>query len=249
MTWPTVAVDTTDTDAGSDNPATARADLLDGLQKLNQIIAHVSAFVATALDDADATAFRATIGAAAAGVLTATSGTRMLFQQTAAPTGWTKETNSTYNDAALRLVTGTVTTGGADGFTTHFGTSKTTATDGSGTSGATSPGATDSHTLTLADIPSHQHQQQVSVTSSDAPIAALRPTSPTGGGAGVGQALLHSQINDAGPDLLLYTLNIGSGGGHVHTHSATHTHTTPSHAHTLNSFNIKYADHIIAQKD
>ena len=34
------------------------------------------------------------------------SGTKMLFQQTAAPTGWTKDTGS--NDVALRVVSGTV---------------------------------------------------------------------------------------------------------------------------------------------
>lgn len=68
-------------------------------------------------------------------------GTRMLFQQTAAPTGWTKETNAAYNDAAMRVVTGTAATGGADAFTTHFGTSKSTA----------------GYTLATADIPAHTH--------------------------------------------------------------------------------------------
>ena len=38
------------------------------------------------------------------------SGTKMLFQQTAAPTGWTKDT--THNDKALRITSGTVGTGG-----------------------------------------------------------------------------------------------------------------------------------------
>jgi len=67
MTWPTVAVDTTDTDAGTDNPATARADLLDAIQKLNQIIAHVSAYFATLLDDANAAGARGTLGSTTVG--------------------------------------------------------------------------------------------------------------------------------------------------------------------------------------
>lgn len=69
------------------------------------------------------------------------SGTRLMFQQSNPPTGWTKETNSAYNNVALRVVTGTVSNGGADDFTTVFGASKTTAT----------------HTLTIAQIPSHTH--------------------------------------------------------------------------------------------
>lgn len=68
------------------------------------------------------------------------SGTRMLFNQTAAPTGWTKETNSTFNDRALRLVTGTVGSGGSSPFSTVFG----------GT-------ATQGHTLTIDEIPAHTH--------------------------------------------------------------------------------------------
>lgn len=56
-----------------------------------------------------------------------TSGTRLMFQQSTAPTGWTKETNSAYNNVALRVVTGTVSNGGADDFSTVFGPSKTTA--------------------------------------------------------------------------------------------------------------------------
>jgi hypothetical protein len=57
------------------------------------------------------------------------TGTRMLFQQTAAPTGWTKEVSATYNNAALRLYTGTIATGGVNAFTSVFSTSRTTSTD------------------------------------------------------------------------------------------------------------------------
>lgn len=42
------------------------------------------------------------------------TGTRMLFQQAAAPTGWTKETGAAYNKAMVAGVTGTPGTGGSN---------------------------------------------------------------------------------------------------------------------------------------
>lgn len=53
------------------------------------------------------------------------AGTKMLFAQTSAPTGWTKDT--THNDKALRVVTGTASSGGNHAFSTVFAR---TATDG-----------------------------------------------------------------------------------------------------------------------
>jgi hypothetical protein len=67
------------------------------------------------------------------------AGTKMLFQQTSAPTGWTK--SSTHNDKALRVVSGTVGSGGATAFTSVFGSAKTTG----------------AHTLTLSEVPAHSH--------------------------------------------------------------------------------------------
>lgn len=46
------------------------------------------------------------------------SGTRMLFQQTNAPVGWTKVTE--HNDKALRVVSGTASSGGNISFSTAF---------------------------------------------------------------------------------------------------------------------------------
>ena len=74
------------------------------------------------------------------------SGTRMLFQQTAAPTGWTKQT--AYSNRALRVVSGTVGFGGTNSFTTVFGSNKKTA----------------NHTLTVAQMPSHSHQYYKSLS-------------------------------------------------------------------------------------
>jgi hypothetical protein len=82
------------------------------------------------------------------------AGTRMLFAQTTAPTGWTKDTTN-YNNFALRVTTGAASTGGSVGFTTAFASqtptiSNTLSVDTSGLSA----GAT---TLTTAQIPSHTH--------------------------------------------------------------------------------------------
>lgn len=135
MTWPTAAIDTTDCDADTDSPLLARQDILDMIQKVNQIMAHVSTFVQTVLDDADAAAVRATIGALQA----FPAGTAMVFAQTTAPTGWTK--SATHNDKALRVVSGTAGSGGATAFTSVFGSGKNTG----------------GYTLQIADMPSHSH--------------------------------------------------------------------------------------------
>lgn len=70
------------------------------------------------------------------------SGTRLIFQQTAAPVGWTKD--ATHNDKALRVVSGSVVNGGSVAFTTAFASQTPTGTVGN-------------TTLTLAQIPSHTH--------------------------------------------------------------------------------------------
>ena len=64
---------------------------------------------------------------------------RMLFEMTTPPTGWTKETAGAYDNNAIRIVTGTIGSGGADNFATVFGSSVNTG----------------SHTLTEAELASH----------------------------------------------------------------------------------------------
>ena len=75
------------------------------------------------------------------------AGTRMSFQQTTAPTGWTKDTTAAINDSALRFVTGSVVNGGTVAFTTAFASQAVTGSNG----------ASGAYTLTTADIPSHTH--------------------------------------------------------------------------------------------
>jgi hypothetical protein len=68
------------------------------------------------------------------------TGTRMTFNQTAAPLGWVKDTDAALNDSVLRIVTGTVGSGGANGFSAF--------------NAQTTVGNT---TLTVAQMPSHRH--------------------------------------------------------------------------------------------
>jgi len=74
------------------------------------------------------------------------SGTKMFFQQSSAPTGWTKDTSNN-NNSALRVVTGNVSSGGSNNFTTSFNSSF-----------STSGGSVSNHTLTTAQMPSHRHK-------------------------------------------------------------------------------------------
>jgi hypothetical protein len=71
------------------------------------------------------------------------SGTIMLFAQTAAPTGWTKNT-TTNDNSALRVVTGTAGTGGSVAFTTAFASQSVAGTNSG-------------YTLTVPDTPAHSH--------------------------------------------------------------------------------------------
>jgi len=77
------------------------------------------------------------------------SGTAMLFQQTAAPTGWTKST--TYNDYAIRITNGTTSTGGSVAFTTAFASKAV--------SGTNSGGAVTASTLSTAQLAAHSHTE------------------------------------------------------------------------------------------
>lgn len=75
------------------------------------------------------------------------AGTLMLFQQTSSPTGWTKQT--THNDKALRVVSGTASSGGSTAFTSVFASRTPSGTLSGGEVGAT--------TLSTAQMPSHTH--------------------------------------------------------------------------------------------
>lgn len=171
------------------------------------------------------------------GNITFASGTAMLFQQSTAPVGWTKNTTN-YNNHALRVVTGTASSGGSIDFSTifssivpsgsivsSFSSGTTDSVSASGTVGAT--------TLATNQIPGHSHT-----------VAGA-----TNAGSSLGS---NGALN------LSSSMNTGNtGGGLSHDHSFTGS----SHSHTVTGsvsssftgdsigFNIKYVDLIIATKD
>lgn len=100
--------------------------------------------------------------------------TRAFFQQTAAPTGWTKVTSG-IDDRALRVTTGDVTTGGSSGFTSIF-------TDERSTGGTA---------LTIAQMPAHAHSATVHGGSNGPGLfrssTSVSPSTATTQSAGGGQ--------------------------------------------------------------
>jgi hypothetical protein len=151
-----------------------------------------------------------------------------MFHQTAAPTGWTKDTTN-YNEHALRVVTGTASSGGSVNFTTAFasqGVSGSVA--GTGASGIA--GTADAMTLSEAQMPSHNHSYDSAYGGSNSNYNGImtdfpRPAKTVG---------------------ILYT-----GGSSSHSHSVSggsHSHTSGAFTGTAINMAVKYVDIIIAQK-
>jgi hypothetical protein len=160
------------------------------------------------------------------------TGTKMLFQQTSAPTGWTKDT--THDNKALRVVSGTAGAGGSSSFTTAFAnrTGTTDATTAGGTVGAT--------TLTVNQIPLHGHP--------------FRSNYVSGGSSQLtGGLIVNANTNSATEDAFTGTPSNsageqigGTGGGQSHTHTFTGT----SHTHGFSlDISVAYVDLIIATKN
>ncbi len=165
------------------------------------------------------------------------SATSMLFQQTAAPTGWTKQT--THNDKALRIITGTVGTGGSVAFSTALGSGATVA--GGSVSGEPTSnlsvsisGNISNTTLSTSQIPAHSHNIGI-------------------GNAGSG--FNHVDKYASGVNTNYGTGNAGGGGSHNHGHNLSGSMSGNVTAGNLAvgastaAINVNYVDFIIANKD
>jgi hypothetical protein len=157
----------------------------------------------------------------AAGGTTIPAGTVMIFGQTNAPTGFTKLTDQ--DNAALRVVSGSASTGGSQGFTTAFASQTPTGsvaiTAVVGTAGAT--------TLTTPQIPSHTH-----------PVATVAPDTGNPGTSG-----FFSESSSGS------SATGSTGGGGSHDHPFSFTSGTGTFTGSAINLAVKYVDVIRATKD
>ena len=160
------------------------------------------------------------------GKLVAASGTKMLFQQSAAPTGWTKDT--THNDKAIRVVTGTASTGGSVAFTTAFASQTPAGTISNSVSGSTA-----SHTLTTSQIPAHSHSM-----GSNTRVQL---------GYDNGTAYAGKTTSGSNANITYSTQNTGGGQGHSHGKGTLAVSSTFSG--TAMNLAVNYVDVIICTKD
>jgi hypothetical protein len=178
-----------------------------------------------------------TVSGAVSGVFP--SGTKMLFQQTAAPTGWTKDT--THNDKALRVVSGAASSGGTVAFSTAFANR----TVSGNVDNFTATGTVGGTALTVGQLPGHQHFiAAVDVVQTTPALSATNYVSR-----------VRSDTNNS-PNYTLTgttvdaTLGLTSATGSGETHTHTFTGTAHNHSFTTTlDIAVQYVDLIIATKN
>lgn len=156
------------------------------------------------------------------------SGQTTVFKQTTAQLGWTKVTS--YDDYALRIVTGSVSTGGSVNFTTVCSTQTPTGTVSvSNTTGST--------TLTINDIPSHTH--------------SYIKHNPVGATAAGGNGTYNYPISRTLTRTIEnpYTTPSGGGSGGSHSHPLLLDSANSTFTGTSISLAVKYVDVILARRD
>ena len=176
------------------------------------------------------------------------SGTKMLFQQSSAPTGWTKITSSVDNKA-LRLVSGNVSSGGNAAFTTAFA-SRTPAgnvgTSGNSTASFSANATTGNSTASFSGSVSGNTGNSGASTSSVSTSGSVNNHTLSNNQVpshshsfnignpdsyGNGYRICRQNSNNAGN---FGTNSSGGGGSHSHGFSgSSHSHNVNNHTHSF----------------
>lgn len=187
------------------------------------------------------------------------SGSRMIFENSTAPTSWTKDTTLSTNGVALRVINGTLAPGGATAFSQvltqrSLGLSLTQVTAGvtvTATSAniATQPAqarASFNVDGSVEDLPNHAH---LFPSNDERPVEI--PATPNYTMPGVDITLSTTQAGASANHVHAITVS-----AHSHTVQSSHSHlTTGQHSHTVpgpgsqENFSVFYVDVIIASKN
>jgi hypothetical protein len=157
------------------------------------------------------------------------SGTKQVFYQASAPTGWTKDTTAALNEATMAVVTGSGGgTGGTTAFFSSFLATTNKAAPGQPVSGSVA-GTVGAHTLSTPEIASHSHplNRRIGNPTPGQPISTPFAPQPSNTNA--------------------TTNATGGGGSHTHPFSGSLSSTTADV--TIPAADVKYANVIIAAKD
>ena len=175
------------------------------------------------------------------------SGTKQVFYQASAPTGWTQDTTAALNEAVMSVVTGSG--GGTGGSTAYFSsflatTNKAAADPDAPVSGSVS-GTVGGHTLSTPELTSHKHQMR------------FGPPNFQSRGDGTPQFKItmvpgskrYVYPNNTFVSPTDFMSDEGGSGPHSHPFSGSLASATADVSVTVPAADVKYANVIIAAKD
>ena len=170
-------------------------------------------------------------GAALTGIASFASGTKMVFYQASAPTGWTQDTAAALSNTVMSVVTGTG--GGTGGSTSYFSSFLATtnkSAPGQPVSGSVS-GTVGNTTLSSPQIASHSH-------------------AINGGNLNPGPGDYQPRPNPGGANGKPFNFTSGGAGGSgSHSHPFSGSLASATADVTIPAANVKYANVIVAAKD
>ena len=175
------------------------------------------------------------------------SGTKQIFYQASAPTGWTQDTATALSQSVMAVTTGTG--GGTGGSTAYFSsflaTTNKSGTDSAPVSGSVS-GTVSPSTLSTPQLASHNHTRfftrRCDNENPGSPIPSQYAQFPTA-------VTVFTCPVSSSPRCGITGVPAGGNGAHGHGFSGSLSSATADVSVTVPAANVKYANVIVAAKD